>query len=135
MKIYFILLITSFISFGCNEMKSDKTSESEITKKVEDYIKSKTNNPELYKSVKTSYPELIIKKEIINECYYNKYAPKEIDFNKKNTFKIPPVSEITEKFYSIVHEFNSQNKFGAIIKQTAVIYLDSLNTIIAYQIF
>ncbi len=127
-----LFIIAAMLFLSCNqpEQKNINPTLSIVNSKVEAYIKAQTNNPELYKSLKTSIPEVVSNNLLITECYGSKYAPKEIDFNKKNTFKAPEASTIKEKFYSVVHEFNALNKFGAIEKHTAVVYLDSTNNIL-----
>lgn len=84
----------------------------------------------MYKPLKTSALTIVEKVLMVEECYRDKYGPQGIDFNGKDTFKVPAVKDIHEPFYYVVHEFNAQNKFGAIIKQTVVVYLDSSNTIL-----
>jgi hypothetical protein len=128
------ILVASFLS--CNSPKNKKDIGNDLFKmKIEGYSKARTNNPKLYTPGTITEKTLVDEPYIIEQCYYNKYAPKEVSFDNPDTFKAPKAKDIHEKFYKILNAFEAQNKFGALVKYQMLIFLDSSDNILASTTF
>lgn len=71
---------------------------------------------------------------MIETLYEKKYrGPIVIDFNAKPTYtQKVEFKDIKEKFYAVNHVFESQNKYGAIVRSEMILYFDDSSKVILH---
>lgn len=129
MKILFCILVI-FFSMSCGSETARDMKKDILTTNIHSYTKSKIYKPETYNSLSITEKEPVLDTSLIQQCYYEKHAPKGINLERASTFKAPYVGEITEKFYSVTNNYESENKLGQKTAGKIVIYLDSTDKII-----
>jgi len=135
-----IVLAMIFSIASCNGPKENNKQNppvSKLTHSVEEYAKGGTNNPNFYKSISTSEKSIVTEPLLIEKCFSAKYRTIKIDFDiKAPVEKEVKASDIKEKFYSVVHDYEQQNNSGAIIRSSMLLYIDDSDKIVmSYKYF
>jgi hypothetical protein len=130
-----LFLVFLLFIFSCQQpsrvLTAAENNSTDIFKnEIHTYTKSKVNSPDYFKTVSITEKVLVTDTTLIKNCFYNKYASKEINFDKPSAFKSPLAKNISEKFYKVLHSFEAKNSAGAIKSYNLLIYLDSSENII-----
>jgi hypothetical protein len=134
-----LILPVIFLSFCTSPtIKTEVANSADpLQKNIEDYVKSKTNNPTFYKSLETTPKAIVIDTAIIKNCYQAKYIPVVVDFkdDSKKRAPLPMAVDIKEKFFKLLHSFEQQSSTGAIIKSQVLIYVDDSSKVVDAHMF
>jgi len=135
MKITTLCWVIIAICFSCNTVDSNKNAppvaNDDLGSNIEKYVASKTNNPKFYKALQTSSKKLVSDTNLIKNLYSSEYETVVVDFDKPPSNRPRPIaSAISEKYFSLTHDFEEQNNAGAIVKSTIIVFTDDSSKIV-----